>query len=59
MNNNKVESDDNNYNGWKVMNPETTNVTAKQLMTDTSGFWEINYISSHLRIYRKRSNGSM
>lgn len=41
------------YNGWSVVSPDLGNVTAHQIMTDTSGQWQLTSIGPGFRTYSR------
>lgn len=44
------------YNGWRMTNGDATNTTAKQILTDTSGSWDLTLNLSRFGIYQKNNN---
>lgn len=52
---NDTQQESDVYNGWRVVNGDVTNTTAKQILTDTSGSWSIRYNLGRVRIYQRNS----
>jgi hypothetical protein len=43
------------YNGWRLINGDATNTTMKDLMTDTSGTWNISLDLGNFQVYRRNN----
>jgi hypothetical protein len=42
------------YQGWRVINHGAGNVTAHQILNDTSGTWQLVSIVAGIRQYRRQ-----